>query len=48
MKLSLEQLQVTSFATTAVSVVQLPASSGGEDCFSRPRFCPPLPGTGSA
>ena len=48
MKPDLDQLQVTSFATTAAPGFQLPASTGGEDCFSWPRFCPPLPTTGSA
>jgi len=48
MKLKLENLDVTSFATAApVAPSAFAASTDGEDCFSWPRFCPTLPTTGA-
>jgi hypothetical protein len=45
MKLKLENLDVTSFATVAASGAHsaIAASTGGEDCFSWPRICPTWP-----
>jgi len=47
MKLKLENLDVTSFATAAPVASAALASTGGEDCFSWPRICPTLPTTGA-
>ncbi len=44
-RLNLDALAVTLFATTAAPAVQIPTSTGGEDCFSFPRFCPTFPVT---
>jgi hypothetical protein len=41
MKLSLENLDVTSFPTSAAPAAVLPTSTGGEDCFSAPWVCRP-------
>lgn len=41
MKLSLEQLKVTSFQTAAPVTAASLASTGGEDCFSYPFHCVP-------
>lgn len=42
MKLKLENLDVTSFATAATPVAHsaIAAATAGEDCFSRPWVCP--------
>jgi hypothetical protein len=41
MKLSLDQLKVTSFQTAAPAAAASLASTGGEDCFSAPFHCYP-------
>ena len=41
MALSLEQLKVTSFHTTAPAAPQALPLSGGEDCFSHMAGCLP-------
>lgn len=40
MKLSLEQLQVTSFETAHPEAAALPTTTHGEDCFSYMAGCP--------
>jgi hypothetical protein len=40
-KLSLDQLKVTSFHTAAPAAAVSLASTGGEDCFSAPFHCFP-------
>jgi hypothetical protein len=39
--LRLDDLQVTSFETTAPAAAQALALTGGEDCFSYMATCPP-------
>ena len=48
MRLSLDQLRVTSFETAAAPQAILPTTTGGEDCFSYMATCPPRTTTGEA
>ncbi|HET7462867.1 MAG TPA: hypothetical protein VFJ82_16555 [Longimicrobium sp.] len=41
MKLSLENLDVTSFRTTRAPAAPSALATAGEDCFSAPWVCPP-------
>lgn len=41
MKLNLENLEISSFPTTAAPVAPSALATGGEDCFSAPWVCPP-------